>query len=381
MNFRKTFHKFSKLIILLVVFIIGYSLYYGLMERASAPFSETGATTGVNSGTPGDATPGTSGGPSGSAAVSSPDSSQDNTQDSTHDPTHVGSSPAASPDSTSGTTPSAATDSSPTAPSARPFTMPGENNYVMLTMKPSDIYKGSLLLINSKNYYPVPDDSAIVAVSVFMTPSYRVEENDIALDSSIIDPLNAMMDAFYAATGRDNITIISGYRTYTRQQEIFDDYTKLFGAAEAPRWASYPGYSEHHSGLAMDIGIFNGSAVKTFTGLGINTWFKENCHRFGFILRYTQEKTEITGTADEPWHFRYVGNPHAGYISAHKLCLEEYIDFIRGFSAEAPFELQYENDTYYIYHTTDCNIRIPFDCEFDVSGDNIDGFIVTIKSC
>ena len=339
MDLRVTIIKISKSLFLLILFLVAYSLLIGLAEMAFAPFYGT-ASSGDNV-TSGDAY----------AAVS------DIAEDAPEPP-------------------EPAVQLPPTALSAAAQT---QNDYITIQMKDTDIFKGSLILINSGNSYMIPEDNDLVSVADIKTSSYRVDDKEIMLDASIADALNEMMDAFFAETGRDSITAISGFRTYEKQQEILDDYINLLGPIEALKWAATPGNSEHHSGLALDIGVYNGTAVRTFTGMGVNAWFKENCYKYGFILRYTKDKTNITGTADEPWHFRYIGNPHATSVYRNAWCFEEYINHIRDFTFDDPCQTIYNSEMYLIYYTSDSNIRIPFDCEFDISGDNIGGFIVTVK--
>jgi D-alanyl-D-alanine carboxypeptidase len=86
----------------------------------------------------------------------------------------------------------------------------------------------------------------------------------------------------------------------------------------------YPGASEHQSGLALDVTI-DGTLRQSFGETKAGKWIADNCQRFGFILRYPQDKTGVTQIIYEPWHLRYVGVPHAAFMKEMNLCLEEYI--------------------------------------------------------
>ena len=329
MGYRRWVSGIIKTVALLLVFLAVFSLKYGYLDTVSAPFiANRDDATGNESGTP----PATSEKPTGTPAKTPPSQ-------------------------------------------AAPIT----DDYITIRPDASEIARGSLLLVNQDHRYEITGEDGFIQISDEKTQSYRIPDEGILLDTLVIDSLNEMMDAFYYETGRDNIAIVSGFRDYDRQQEILDDYIKLTGPVEALKWAAPPGYSEHHTGLAIDLGIFSSGTFRTFTGIGINAWFKENCHRFGFVLRFTKEKTGVTGTVEEPWHFRYTGNPHAHFIHQNGWCLEEYIEFIRGYSFNEPYTGLYNEDTYEIYYTSGEELRIPFDCDFDYSGDNIDGFIVTIK--
>jgi len=246
-------------------------------------------------------------------------------------------------------------------------------------MDDSDIYHGSLILVNQDHRYEIPETEDFIAVSGVKTPSYKVADTEMVLSSSIIEPLNEMMDAFYAETGNDMVTIRSAFRSYELQQNTFNEYVLLVGRIEATRWASLPGYSEHHTGLAFDFGIDADGEVKSFTNVGANTWFVRNSWRYGFILRFPSDKTSITKTAYEPWHFRYVGKPHSYIIFINNWCFEEYIEVLMGYSRDEPYTATYEDSYYEIYYTQDTEIDIPPDREIDISGNNIDGYIVTMK--
>jgi hypothetical protein len=107
-----------------------------------------------------------------------------------------------------------------------------------------------------------------------------------------------------------------------------EEITAAYGEDYAKKYVASPGYSEHHTGLAVDVGIFYPDGSQgSFSESQNAVWMRNNCQHFGFVRRYAEDKTAITGISNEAWHFRYVGMPHAFYMTAHNLCLEEYIDF------------------------------------------------------
>jgi len=108
------------------------------------------------------------------------------------------------------------------------------------------------------------------------------------------------------------------------------------------------------------------------------SWFNENAHYFGFILRYPENRTDVTGVAFEPWHFRYVGRPHAYIIWSNGFVFEEYIDFVRIYDQYFSYTRYFEGVLYEIFFTDELQIDIPIDNDFYISGNNVDGFIVTI---
>ena len=132
-----------------------------------------------------------------------------------------------------------------------------------------------------------------------------------------------------AAARKDGIrfTVVSAYRSYARQKQLFAQYTLLYGKAYAARIAALPGKSEHQTGLALDLGAANGRGRLTgsFASTRESKWLVKNAYKYGFILRYPQGKEKTTGYAFEPWHYRYVGKTIAKTMKAKKLkTLEAY---------------------------------------------------------
>ena len=113
----------------------------------------------------------------------------------------------------------------------------------------------------------------------------------------------------------------SGYRDYDTQEAIYNNYVSQDGQAEADRYSARPGHSEHQTGLAFDLNSFEESFGETKEG----KWLAENCHKYGFIIRYPKGKEHITGYIYEPWHIRYLGKDTATKVYNSKLTLEEYL--------------------------------------------------------
>lgn len=139
------------------------------------------------------------------------------------------------------------------------------------------------------------------------------------------------------AYGIENIRVTNGYRSYAVQSSWFNQYIDQELAAH-PSWtreqayayvATYcnpPGTSEHQSGLCVDMHnqwVTN----NTFDDTPAAIWLAENCYRFGFVLRYPKDKTDVTGIIHESWHFRYVGRTAATEMHELGMCLEEYLEY------------------------------------------------------
>ncbi|MGL4606753.1 MAG: M15 family metallopeptidase [Eubacteriaceae bacterium] len=118
----------------------------------------------------------------------------------------------------------------------------------------------------------------------------------------------------------------SGYRSYATQDALFDNNVKTLGMQEAEMVSARPGRSEHQLGLAMDITseAVDFQLVEAFGETPEGIFLKNNAYKYGFIVRYPQGKTDITGYAYEPWHFRYVGLENAKMIFDSGKTMEEY---------------------------------------------------------
>jgi len=254
---------------------------------------------------------------------------------------------------------------------------PNIDGFITIQMEEEDIRRGPLLLVNHNHEFKIPDDLDLVIITEAQTIPFRVQQSTSQLAYSIMQPLDEMMEAFLSATNNRAVTIRSAFRTYDNQQRILNTYISRMGRREALRWAAIPGHSEHHTGLAFDFGILSGGTVNAFTGAGNTSWFRRNSYRYGFILRYMQNKTHITETNYEPWHFRYVSLPHSAVMQENDWCLEEYIDLIREYTLEEPFEFEFEETLYEIYFIQGTEVRLPLNSEYEISGNNIDGFIIT----
>lgn len=117
------------------------------------------------------------------------------------------------------------------------------------------------------------------------------------------------------------ITLVSGYRSYEYQKNLYNNYVNTYGQKEADTFSARPGHSEHQTGLAFDVGKVSNSYGETEAG----KWLAKNAHLYGFIIRYPKGKEEITGYQYEPWHIRYLGKNMATKVYESGLCLEEYL--------------------------------------------------------
>ena len=124
------------------------------------------------------------------------------------------------------------------------------------------------------------------------------------------------------------IRVVSAYRSYQYQLELYNKYKNKDGEKIADTYSARPGYSEHQTGLSIDVDN-NIEYYENFENTEEYKWMKENSYKYGYILRYPKDKEEITGYKYESWHYRYVGKDIANTIHNNDLTLEEYyIEYI-----------------------------------------------------
>ncbi|UWX95956.1 M15 family metallopeptidase [Arthrobacter zhaoxinii] len=130
-----------------------------------------------------------------------------------------------------------------------------------------------------------------------------------------------------AAAEGVSISPVSGYRSREDQSQLHTSYTERYGQEGADSLSARPGFSEHETGLAVDIGNPDGlCALETcFEGTAAGSWAAANAHRYGFLIRYPAGAEQITGYAYEPWHLRYVGPEVAGGVHEAGVTLEEFL--------------------------------------------------------
>lgn len=119
----------------------------------------------------------------------------------------------------------------------------------------------------------------------------------------------------------------SGFRSYKAQNFYFNNYVRQYGLEEAKKFSAQPGFSEHQTGLAFDLSYKDKRCYLEvcFGETEAGKWLANNAHKYGFIVRYLDGKSEITGYQYEPWHFRYLGREVAKEIFEKKITYEEYL--------------------------------------------------------
>ena len=234
----------------------------------------------------------------------------------------------------------------------------------------SQIFQGPLCLVNRSHplRHTVPED--LVAVDCRFP--------QVLLDRRAAQLLTACIQR---AGGVEEIVPVSGWRSQGEQQNIWDDTMEKEGEQFTRQYVAYPGCSEHQSGLAIDLGRRSDRIDfirPAFPYDGACGAFRRLAARYGFIERYQRGKELLTGIAQEPWHFRYVGVPHSLLMEKNRLCLEEYVPFLRRGPRDCDLPGGQKARVFYVPCAgEETQLRLPEGC-CQVSGDNVEGFIVTV---
>ncbi len=243
-----------------------------------------------------------------------------------------------------------------------------------ISLSSTQIHTGSLILVNGECAYRETEQAPLVPVW---------EDSPVLLRQRAANLLTKLLEAL---GGRDAIVPVSGWRSFAQQQEIWDSCLLENGPEYTRTFVALPGHSEHQTGLAIDLGLRQDKIDFICPELpyhGICQRFREKAPDYGFIQRYPAGKEQVTGIGHEPWHFRYVGIPHAKIMAQRGMVLEEYLSYLKQFR----------------YNTNPCPVsmgrqklllsylpagqggytRLSVDSTrpYDISGNNCDGFILT----
>lgn len=263
--------------------------------------------------------------------------------------------------------------------------------YVTEVVDNSEINSGSLIVVNSSLEYKGTEEDLVSLYDVRKAAGasyYTVIDKDVKVRQEAAEALNMMLKGFNEETGHKDIQVDTGYRSVKSQQQLYD-------AAGDTSSVAKPGYSDYHTGYSIDLSIVDedGSTLD-FDGTGDYEWLINNCYKYGYVVRFPDGKKEKTGYDYHPWHFRYVGVPHSVYMKENNLCLEEYIETLKTYDYNEnhlkindvdgnEYEVYYfpvsgnsgEEDSEALRDFT--MLAVPSDKEYELSGNNMDGFIVT----
>ncbi len=249
-------------------------------------------------------------------------------------------------------------------------------NYTTTTISSELIHsQGALLLVNTQNRYTFP--SGLSLINIFNRQEadgtknqyFKLPGSGILMEETAYTQMNKMLKAFNDPT----VHLTDAHRTY-EQQEALNSKTPA-------------GYSDSHTGLSCALrGEKNGTPVDLDKDERY-AWLYDHCYEYGFVVRYPTHKAEITGVANYPEYFRYVGYVHAYIMKNNDFCLEEYIPYLQRHTfGEKALKVETDNgskyEIYYVPATgtqTEVPVPVPAYGQAEIWGDNIGGFIVTVK--
>ena len=233
-----------------------------------------------------------------------------------------------------------------------------------LSIPDSKLSTGMLAIINNEHPAGTSSDQKRVNLLKYKNEFYSLVSENVKLNEEAAEALNNMMAAYNEATGLSDFIVYGTNDTYTGDGSSCPEY-----------------FPESAAGNTIDLALNAGGSIIAFDGYDTEGWIIDNCEKYGFIVRYPKGKEAKTKHDFCPWHLRYVGGVHAAIMDEKDMCLEEYIDFLKGFSFDKSFSYAYNGVNYEIYTSPAKNsaepARVPVSGTYTVSGDNIGTFIIT----
>lgn len=178
-----------------------------------------------------------------------------------------------------------------------------------------DLTKGNLILVNKYNFLENYEPDNLVTLNQKFAYENR----------KVLPEVNEAFINMYQDALKNNINllVISAYRSYDYQAKLYANYVTTYGSEYTDKVSAHPGYSEHQTGLALDI-LTPKVKMNEFVKTKAYEWLKDNSYKYGFILRYPEDKEELTGYIFEPWHYRYVTKEVATQIYQEDITFDEY---------------------------------------------------------
>ncbi|MGD9560159.1 MAG: D-alanyl-D-alanine carboxypeptidase family protein [Oscillospiraceae bacterium] len=249
------------------------------------------------------------------------------------------------------------------------------------TFSKEDVHRGALRLVSASH----PLANGLPALARPLEVLGTTEAGEVVLMEEAAARMMRCLLQSAACCGR--LQPVSGFRSREEQHDIFESTLKERGEAFARSYVALPGCSEHETGLAVDLA--NAQSIvdfitPDFPAEGRFARFADLCSLYGFIERYPKGKSDVTGIAFEPWHFRYVGQPHARIMQKNGWTLEEYVAVLRKHKslkrALVHREKSYSVRVFMLPLSTrgTAGISLPEGAVWQASGNNVDGVVVSV---
>lgn len=246
----------------------------------------------------------------------------------------------------------------------------GKNEFKYLKFSQTGVHEGELLLVSPNYAFSGQAPQDCISTYDYMYNSNRdklfsIRNSDVKAKAITLTSVNEMMSDFYTLYGTAALVLMNGYNPNDKTLEFSTGYSVEF--------------FYHNS---------DGTYSK-FNPLGSYAWIAENAYKYGLIMRYPDEKFNVTGVNGSTGIIRYVGLPHSQIMYKNNMCLEEYLELIKEHTYDNA--IAYTTDdgkNYAIYYAVsegeETNIKIPTDSDaqaykFTISGNNSDGYIITVK--
>lgn len=246
----------------------------------------------------------------------------------------------------------------------------GKIEFKYMKFSESAVNEGELILVSPNYAFKGQAPQDCISTYDFMYNSNRdklfsIRNSDVKAKSITLTAINKLMSDFYNLYGQAAIVLMNGYNPNDKTMEAATGYSVEF--------------FYHNTDGTYSI----------FNPLGTYSWIADNAYKYGLIMRYPDEKFNVTGVSGSTGIIRYVGQPHAQIMYKNNMCLEEYLDFIKDHTYDNA--IAYTTDdgkNYAVYYAAsegaETNIKIPTDSDgeaykFTISGNNSDGYIITVK--
>ena len=250
-------------------------------------------------------------------------------------------------------------------------------DYEMFTAPEGAAHTGTLVVVNSDTPYVTPaDQSNLVSLwdnEADVNPYFNL--NQTSMDKTALAAVSAMVTDFQKAADLHNVTIRVAYPNTEAEGYRPDDHLTGLGCL-LKFVTEEPMEGEHELETPMQI-LYHDLSEDNAYG-----WLYENCHKYGFVLRYPADKASVTGVSDYADYFRYVGIPHATYMAEKGLCLEEYVQLLKGHTVSNPLTVTVGDVSYQIFYadiSQSASVYYPAYHEMTWSGVGKNGVVLTLN--
>ncbi len=277
------------------------------------------------------------------------------------------------------------------------------------TVTDGAVHTGDLVMVNGDTPYVAPaDDSHLAAIAdtwLSHTPAvYQFSNLSSHMDADALEALDKMLTDFHKATKADNVII---RYTYVSPEELGDlpadhltglgcelKYVVTEGSADSPEETTAEsaeaaeaaeesaGETDEETDGEPETSAPESHSIHDLSEDPLYAWLTENCHRYGFVVRYPADKADKTGVSDYTDYFRYVGAPHAEYMKENSLCLEEYIELLKTHDRFNPMSVFANGEHFEIFYadvTESSMVLYPAYHSYTYSGVGKDGIVVIMK--